>query len=341
MLHRQISQLKRDKKALQDNVDISHLRDQLCKEDTELDKLRKEIKSRDDAERVLRDGIQEAREQMDYLTTNSTDKNALTDAVQRISSELEHVNLEHATTIETANQDLDTAHQESAELHNTIEDLQNDNEALKSELKALKTKLLNMEEESSEDENQRVELQSELQRATEEHKTHTTLTSLTAELTFANENVSCLESNIRECDASISTLTTTTLLTCTDEAKSLHEELTTLKVEHSRTFSSQTHALQDIQTQEKDLRMQLEVTVREKAESDIMLGMSKECVGSLMDEVAKLRRTVHEMQQASAAHDVTIVQLCKERDLEKEREDVNGLNIALDSQQQELELTKF
>lgn len=67
-----------------------------------------------------------------------------------------------------------------------------------------------------------------------------------------------------------------------------------------------------------------------------MLGMSKERVGSLMDEVAKLRRTVHEMQQTSAARDVTIVQLRKER--ERDREDVNGLNIALDSKQQELEL---
>ncbi|KAG1819618.1 uncharacterized protein BJ212DRAFT_1554703 [Suillus subaureus] len=84
--------------------------------------------------------------------------------------------------------------------------------------------------------------------------------------------------------------------------------------------------------------MQLEVAVQEKAESDIMLGMSKECVGSLIDEVAKLRRMVHEMQQASAACDMTIVQLCKEWDLEREREDVNGLNIALGLKQQELEL---
>jgi hypothetical protein len=67
--------------------------------------------------------------------------------------------------------------------------------------------------------------------------------------------------------------------------------------------------------------------------------MSKERVGSLMDEVAKLRRTVHEMQQTSAAREVTIVQLRKER--ERDREDVNGLNIALDSKQQELELVSL
>lgn len=378
MLHRQISQLEREKEALQDHADTVQLRDQLHEKDTELAKLREEIKNRDDAERVLRDGIQEAREQMDYLTTNSvrssmaeealivaneeervrhqtielawaeerirmveahealqTDKNSLADAVQRISSELERIASEHATAIEIAHKDLDAAHQESAELHNNIEDLQNDNEALKADLEALETKLLDMEEGWSEGENQRVELESELQRTTEELETR--ITSITGELTFANENVSRLESNIKERDASISTLTTT-LLSRTDEAESLREELATLKVEHSRAFSSQTRALQDLQTQEKDLRSQLEVAVREKAESDILLGMSKERVGSLMDEVAKLRRTVHEMQQTSAAREVTIVQLRKER--ERDREDVNGLNIALDSKQQELELIK-
>ncbi|KAG1731384.1 hypothetical protein EDB19DRAFT_1334961 [Suillus lakei] len=378
MLHRQISQLEREKEALQDHADTAHLRDQLHEKDAELDKLREEVKSREDAERVLHENIREAREQMDYLTINSarssmaeealvaeseeerkrhqiielawaeerirmveahealqTEKNALADALQSMTSDLERINSEHATAIETAHDDLDAAHQESAELHNTIEDLQNDNEALKSDLEALETKLLNMEEEWSEGENQRAELESELQRTTEEYETR--ITSLTAELTFAHENVSRLEINIKERDASISTLTTT-LRTRTDEAESLREELATLKVEHSRAFSSQTRSLQDLQTQEKDLRTQLEVAVREKAESDIMLGNSKERVGSLMDEVARLRRTVHEMQQTSAAREVTIVQLRKER--ERDREDVNGLNIALDSKQQELELIK-
>jgi hypothetical protein len=61
----------------------------------------------------------------------------------------------------------------------------------------------------------------------------TRITSITGELTFANKKLSGLESNIRERDASISTLTTT-LLSRTDKAESLREEFTTLKVEHSR-----------------------------------------------------------------------------------------------------------
>jgi len=107
-------------------------------------------------------------------------------------------------------------------------------------------------------------------------------------------------------------------------------------VEQSRSSSSQARELQDLQSLEKDLRAQLEVALRDRAETDIKLSTSKERVGSLMDEVARLRRTVHELQQESATRDVTIVQLRKDR--ERDREDLNGLNIALDSKQQELEL---
>ena len=107
-------------------------------------------------------------------------------------------------------------------------------------------------------------------------------------------------------------------------------------MEQSRSSSSQARELQDLQSLEKDLRAQLEVALRDRAETDIKLSTSKERVGSLMDEVARLRRTVHELQQESATRDVTIVQLRKDR--ERDREDLNGLNIALDSKQQELEL---
>jgi chromosome segregation ATPase len=158
---------------------------------------------------------------------------------------------------------------------------------------------------------------------------------LTAELAFASENVLRLEDNIKERDASITSLSSI-VRSHADEVEVLREEISTLKVENSRSSSSHTRALQDLQNLEKDLRAQLEVALRERAESEIKLGTSKERVGCLMDEVARLRRTVHELQQESATRDVTIVQLRKER--ERDREDVNGLNIALDSKQQELEL---
>jgi hypothetical protein len=59
---------------------------------------------------------------------------------------------------------------------------------------------------------------------------------------------------------------------------------------------------------------------------------------SLDEEVGKLRRQVHELQQESATKEVTVTQLNKWR--EQDKEDIKGLNIALDSKQQELELVR-
>ncbi|KAF9649720.1 hypothetical protein BDM02DRAFT_3094244, partial [Thelephora ganbajun] len=89
---------------------------------------------------------------------------------------------------------------------------------------------------------------------------------------------------------------------------------------------------------ESESRRQLESLVSEKAESDILVNTLQNRVASLDEEVGKLRRQVHELQQESAAKEVTVTQLNKWR--EQDKEDIKGLNIALDSKQQELELLK-
>ncbi|KAG1744646.1 uncharacterized protein EDB91DRAFT_1335609 [Suillus paluster] len=343
MLHRQISQLEREKEALQEH---SLLREK----DAELLTLREEMTPRDDAERELRDGIREAKEQMDHLTVNSA-RSSMAEEALILAAEEErerHQTIELAWAEERARMldahtmdknaltaDLeriktehDAANQERA-AH--IEDLHSENEALRSSLEEQETKILSMEEEWS----QSINHISELQLANEEHTNR--IKDLTSELTFAHENISRLETNILEHTTTIATLTTT-LLTNTETTESLRGELASLKVSSNRTISAQTHQLADLQTQTQDQSKQLEVALRDKAESDIRLSTSKERVSSLMDEVARLRRTVHEMQQESAAREVSFVQLRKER--ERDREDVNGLNIALDAKQQELELIK-
>lgn len=82
--------------------------------------------------------------------------------------------------------------------------------------------------------------------------------------------------------------------------------------------------------------MRLDDWVRQKAEADVEMKTSKERVNALKDEVERLRRQVHELQQESADKEVKIVQITKQR--AQDKEDLQGLNIALDSKQQELEL---
>lgn len=87
---------------------------------------------------------------------------------------------------------------------------------------------------------------------------------------------------------------------------------------------------------EDQTRVQLEELVRQKAEADVEIKTTKERVSALKEEVERLRRHVHELQQESADKEVKLVQVTKQRS--QDREDLQGLNIALDAKQQELEL---
>lgn len=109
--------------------------------------------------------------------------------------------------------------------------------------------------------------------------------------------------------------------------------------EHSRVVEEQSRALNDVAGQEGEARMHMETLVREKAEVDVEMRTLKERVSALKDEVERLRRQVHELQQESADKEVKMAQITKQRNQDKE--DMQGLNIALDSKQQELELVSF
>jgi chromosome segregation ATPase len=56
-------------------------------------------------------------------------------------------------------------------------------------------------------------------------------------------------------------------------------------------------------------------------------------------EIERLKGQTRELQQESADKEVRIVQITKQR--AQDKQDLEGLNIALDSKQQELELVSF
>ena len=112
-----------------------------------------------------------------------------------------------------------------------------------------------------------------------------------------------------------------------------------MKREHARIVNEQSRTLQDVVAREVEARAAMEAMVREKAENEVQGASLKERVSALTAEVERLRRQVHELQQESADKEVKLVQLQKQRSQDKE--DINGLNIALDSKQQELELVSI
>ena len=100
-----------------------------------------------------------------------------------------------------------------------------------------------------------------------------------------------------------------------------------MECEHSRIIENQARELLDANIREADVRHGMEAVAKDGERLD-----------ALMDELERLRRQVHDLQQESADKDVKIVQLNKQR--AQDKEDLSGLNIALDSKQQELELVR-
>jgi chromosome segregation ATPase len=91
-------------------------------------------------------------------------------------------------------------------------------------------------------------------------------------------------------------------------------------------------------SQDTEIKANFERIIKQKAESDVELKTSRDQIAALKDEVERLRRHVHSLQQESADKEVKIVHLEKQKSVAAQ--DMMGLNIALDSKQQELELVR-
>ncbi|KAH9068092.1 hypothetical protein EDB83DRAFT_684060 [Lactarius deliciosus] len=161
--------------------------------------------------------------------------------------------------------------------------------------------------------------------------------SLQQELKAANDNVARLDQDIRQRDTELEGLAHR-VVAHEDEAEDARSELATLKREQTRTADEHRRALADLTARAEGAQAELEAAVRGKGEADVAADALRERVGTLEAELEKLRKQVRELQAESANREVHTAQMEKQR--ERDREDLQGLNIALDSKQQELELLK-
>ncbi|TCD68974.1 hypothetical protein EIP91_009196 [Steccherinum ochraceum] len=247
-----------------------------------------------------------------------------------------------------------------------VEKLTQERDELKEEVEALNTRIESMELDWNENENKKITLESEVQelwtarddvekerdelerqlRAEEDHAAELTralqeredrATLLTQERQYAQDNVNRLQENLRQRDVEISDFTKR-FRERDEEVERIRDEMLKSKRDHSRIVDEQSRRLSDVVAREVESRAHMESVVREKAESDVVLSTLQERVAALTEEVERLRRQVHELQQESADKDMKLAQAAKQR--AQDKEDLQGLNIALDSKQQELELLK-
>ncbi|KAJ3570580.1 hypothetical protein NP233_g4308 [Leucocoprinus birnbaumii] len=157
---------------------------------------------------------------------------------------------------------------------------------------------------------------------------------------FGTEDVARLEEEIRQRDEEIARYSEK-LRAQRAEVENLQDEIGTLKREYDHVLNDlneHSRALKDATGSGSESRRQLQDLLRQKTDADGELKSQKERNESLKNEMERLRKHLHELQQESADKEVKIVQLTKQHGQDKE--DIQGLNIALDAKQQELELYK-
>ncbi|KAG6876517.1 hypothetical protein C0992_012614 [Termitomyces sp. T32_za158] len=224
----------------------------------------------------------------------------------------------------------------------TMENEANDNEVKKAELEA---QLQEMWDHKEELEREKAELESQLQqerdhsddlsRALQEHADR--ISQLDKERQFSEENVSRLEEKLRQRDEEEKNHLKQ-IKHREAEADKLREETSDLRRENTRTIDGLKRALEEASLQEAGARAQVEDLVRQQATFDIELKSSTDKMNALKEEVERQRRRIQVLQQESADKEVKLVQLNKQH--QRDKEDLEGMNTALDSKQMELELLK-
>lgn len=180
------------------------------------------------------------------------------------------------------------------------------------------------------DEQARVE---ELEQALHDREDH--ITELIQEHQQALDSAAQLEENLRLRDGGESALRRR-VRDAEAEAESALEELSRIKREHAQVLESKARELSTVLTREADARAQMQATLKERTNDDAGSSRVQDQTRALEEQVRGLRQQLQELQQGSADKDMKIARLAKER--KQMRDDMENMNMAVDSKQQELEM---
>ncbi|KAG7087433.1 hypothetical protein E1B28_013399 [Marasmius oreades] len=325
----------------------------------ELETLKQQLKNRDDEYTTLKSELEaqwgHAEKASDKIEVLSAEKEEIERErqaleVEKNTMEMDVQNLQLVKGgLEQRCQALET---EKGELEKECQDLSNALEELQERVESMELDFNDSENRRNELERQVEALESQVHagkdsvRYKHEHaeglahklqEREARINELEMECRFNADNVARLEKNIEQRDQEVSALNER-VLSQEKEVERISENMTKMTREHTRIVNEQMRDLQDSAMREGEARGEMESLLKSQAEANVVLRTSREKINSLQEEAEKLRRQVHQLQQDSADKEVKIVQLMKGRD--RDKEDLNGLNIALDSKQQELELIK-
>ncbi|ESK93895.1 hypothetical protein Moror_13002 [Moniliophthora roreri MCA 2997] len=332
----------------------------------ELEALKQQLKSRDDELATLKSELE--------AQWGHAEK--ATDRIEALSAEKDEVEKErHALELErnTLQKDVQTLQADKATLQERCQELEDEKGELEKEyqdlngaLEEFRERMEGMEIDFNDSENRRNELERQVEefwqtkqfleeqvqsskdsvrygREQAESFAHklqereARLTELEMEHRFSQDNIARLEKNLAQRDEEISELSAR-VISQEKELEKVGENMTKMSREHTRIVNDMTRSLQEKAMTEGEAKSELENLLRRQGEVNVELKTSRDKLASLEQEAERLRRQVHTLQQDSADKDIKIVQLTRQH--EQDKEDMNGMNIALDAKQQELDYIK-
>ncbi|KAF8622280.1 hypothetical protein AX15_007147 [Amanita polypyramis BW_CC] len=286
--------------------------------------LRDQMKARDEEYKILKaeleaqwQHMEKASEKLDASEKERMQMEVEKESLKRDLTEIE----ERAASLEVEWQECENRRNE---LENELQEVWAEKEVVEKEREQLEGQLQQEREQVDELTNALQERQDYIHESDQERR-------------FAAENVSRLEENLRQRDQDLAEYSAR-VVEREAEVEKFREELSSLKRGHSRELDEKTRRINETVEEAAEARAQLEEIVRIKAEIEVENKTNKDRITGLKEEVERLRRQFHTLQQDSADKEVKVVQMTKQ--LAQKEEDITGLNIALDSKQQELELMK-
>jgi chromosome segregation ATPase len=342
-LHRQISQLEREKN------DIEAVRNSLVQTadnaEAEMIRLRDKLGNTDEASG---EAVRQLHHQISRLEREKSDvegeRNTLVHAVEKADAEITNLRGELSATDEASVEALRHLHSQISQLEQDKTELQVEHDALaqareKADVEALKLR----EELDTADETNREALRrlhdqiSQLER--EKSDIDTECNSFAQAKEKADSEVVGLK---EELDAS-NKANREALCRLHDQISQLERETGEVEVERNGLVEAMEKSGADVLRLTEELsitneanreaqhRLHDQVSQLERAKGDAETERD-----DFSSEIVRLRVHIQQLQKDSAVMEVTIVQLNKQ--LDQDKEDINGLNIALESKQQELEL---
>ncbi|KAG8963790.1 hypothetical protein FRC03_002550 [Tulasnella sp. 419] len=180
-------------------------------------------------------------------------------------------------------------------------------------------------------------VQEELQEERHARKTEAGRASPKGAQNVNSESLKKLQDLLKDRDYEL-TDTNARLAAYETEIEDLKQEIKEVSRDHHQQLDNQAHQTEQLRKQEADLRKELDKLAASKAKFEATIAGLETQVKAAREENLVMNSRIKDLRKDNAKKEMQLVQL--ERGRELDREDKEGLNIALDAKQQELEMIK-